>query len=247
MSRRFSDDPVNLIDRIPTRAQLSAARPPQRAWARTILESGATCARGVAEAMAQVRRLWRLLFTASTEERPSGSSSFASAKAALSRSAEFLAQTKGRVVTGTRNARVRFVQAYDRLAEWIANLDAAVPPTASAKLQPTGMPGESASLMKLGTQIRPQFQELADLKTAFLSQQQELAHVSAQLQELKALVVSQQQVLMFLGRELDTNQASSVTTAASSSAKRARVVRAKPGPKLKKPPHKGASKPSLNF
>jgi hypothetical protein len=187
-----------------------------------------------------------MVHAVSSEGRASGRASLASVKAVLFRAVEFAAHAKVQVVSGSRVAAVRFVEAYDRLAEWIANLDAAVPATLSAHAPSAGTPQGVMSPVQPEPQARPQFYELAELKASFISQQQELAHVSAQLQELKALVVSQQQVLMFLGKELDTAQHPSVTTVASAPARRTRVVRAKTG-KEKKLPQKGASKPSLNL
>lgn len=127
MSRRFSNDPINLIDRIPTRDQLSAARPPQRAWGRTMLEYGAACARGAAEAVARCRRFWHQLRTTSREQQVAIKAGWLRAKAAGSRFAERAAHTRIQVASNAHAARLKVTQAYDRLAEWIAKLDAAVP------------------------------------------------------------------------------------------------------------------------
>lgn len=56
MSRRFSDQPINLIHRIPTPEQLSAARPAPRSFLQAMLESGAACARGIAELFSRIPR-----------------------------------------------------------------------------------------------------------------------------------------------------------------------------------------------
>lgn len=142
---------------------------------------------------------------------------------------------------------VRLSHTYERLAEWIANLDVAVPPVPPSKTQQVAIPLESTRPVPAEQLSGGRTQELAELKASILSQQQELAHVSAQLLELKALVVSQQQVLMFLGKELDAPPTVSVATASSAPAKRSRVARVRSTGKEKKAPPKGASKPSLNL
>jgi hypothetical protein len=142
---------------------------------------------------------------------------------------------------------VRLFHAYERLAEWIANLDTAMPPVVSARSSPSGGSLETPRPLAVETKVPAQHPELAELRASILAQQQELAHMSAQIQELKALVVSQQQVLMFLGKELDTTQVPSETAVASAPAKRARVIRTKSAAKEKKSLQKGASRPSLNL
>lgn len=56
MSRRFSDQPINLIHRIPTPEQLSAARPAQRSFMQAMVEGGAACIRGVADLFWRIPR-----------------------------------------------------------------------------------------------------------------------------------------------------------------------------------------------
>ena len=239
MSRRFSDQPVNLIDRIPSREQISAARPSKRSWGRAVLESGAACVRGLAEVVAHLRRFGRVARAVSSDGMVSG-------KAFLIRTKAFLVRTKERATVVTRITAVRLSHSYDRLAEWIANLDVAVPPVPPTRSPQPVAPPETVQTV-LPEAYSAQLQELAGLRASLVSQQQEIAHISVQLQELKALVVSQQQVLVFLGKELEATQQPSVATVASAPAKRARVIRTKPGAKDKKLPSKGAQKPSLNL
>jgi hypothetical protein len=247
MSRRFSDEPINLIDRIPSREQISAARPSKRSWGRAVLESGAACVRGLAEGVAQLRRFGRMVCMVSSDGVVSGQAFLARAKAFLVHAKPFLVHTKERATAVTRTAAVRFSHSYDRLAEWIANLDVAVPPVPPTRYPQAAVPSETVPPVPPGTAVSAQLQELAELRASIVSQQQEIAHVSVQLQELKALVVSQQQVLVFLGKELEATQPPSVATVTSAPAKRARVIRTKPGAKEKKLPSKGAQKPSLNL
>ena len=85
MSRRYSDAPINLIARIPTPEQISAARPKQRSFSQLLVESGATCVRGIAELVAQCQRLGRSLGS-SMSGRPVGSASLGAVAADDTRS-----------------------------------------------------------------------------------------------------------------------------------------------------------------
>ena len=58
-SRRFSDAPINLIARIPTPEQISAARIEKRSFSENLKESGAICFRRVAEMVVQLGQLGR--------------------------------------------------------------------------------------------------------------------------------------------------------------------------------------------
>lgn len=57
MSRRFSDEPIHIIRRIPSPEQLSAARPVKRPLGQAVLEAGARCFRGLADAVAKVMQM----------------------------------------------------------------------------------------------------------------------------------------------------------------------------------------------
>ncbi len=56
MSRRFSDEPIQIIRRIPSPEQLSAARPVKRPLGQAIVETGARCIRGLADVVANLMR-----------------------------------------------------------------------------------------------------------------------------------------------------------------------------------------------
>jgi hypothetical protein len=88
-------------------------------------------------------------------------------------------------------------------------------------------------------------EEVAELRAYLFSQQQDIAHLSAQIQELKSLVVSQQQVLVYLGKELEGSSLSSMKAGvASAPAKRNRPVREKLVIKDKQVVQKDAPNPS---
>jgi hypothetical protein len=231
MSRRYSDEPVNLIHRIPSPEQISAVRPSRRSLGQAILETGAACVRGLAELFAQVRRMGRMVRAAVRGD-------------AVSRDAS-LGRMAARVADGVRTAAAVCSRAYDRLAEWIAHLDISVQP-----IQPTVAPRvetapESAPVKSAELSRR---EDTSELRTLILSQQQDIAHLSAQVQELKAMVLSQQQVLLYLGKELEATHAPSLA-AALAPGKQSRVTREKPivKGKDKTMPRKGVQKPSLNL
>lgn len=234
MSRRFSDEPINLIQRIPSPEQISAARPSKRSYGRVIIESGAALIRGVAEAIAQVRRAGRIPGTAVSEGAGSRDSSFV--------------RVRERVSGGLRVLAGDCSRSYGRLAAWIANPDASVHPSSQAPPDRSEGPAESfPAIEPMGPSIQPG--ELAELRTFILVQQEDMARLSAQLQELKSLVVSQQQVLLQLGKELELTQSEvpAMTAAASAPAKRNRVIRERLVAKDEPIPRKGTQGPSLDL
>lgn len=56
MSRRFNDEPINLIRRIPSPEQLSAARPTKPSFGQKLIETGAAFARSAMELFASPAR-----------------------------------------------------------------------------------------------------------------------------------------------------------------------------------------------
>jgi hypothetical protein len=234
MSRRFSDEPVNLIHRIPSPEQMSAVRPSKRSFGQAVVETGAACIRGAAEVVAQGRRLGRIARMA--------------VRGGAASSGTTLGQTTEQVGSRMRTLMSACSRSYDRLAEWIANLDVTVQPVRSVSLSQSDMPAVSP---QGGSVLGPsiQHEELAELRAYILAQQEDISRLSAHLQELKSLVVSQQQVLVYLGKELESTQTQlpTMTGVASAPAKRNRVVREKAVAKDKPIPRKGSHKPSLNL
>lgn len=232
MSRRYSDQPINLIARIPSPEQMFAARPKQRSFSQLVVESGATCVRGMAEVVAQLRRLGRSV----------GSSMGGSAGgASLGRSGEPVAGVI-RSVTETVS------QSYGRSAKGLAEPDATVTPAPSAQGDLESMCVPASRPMAPAVESTPHDDVIA-LRSELSAQQQEVARLSAQLQELKSLVGSQQQVLVYLGQELEAQQAPVMSAAAQAapSEKNNRVVRAKPASKAQPAPRNASRGPSLNI
>ena len=219
MSRRFSHEPVNLIHRIPSPEQLSSARPSERLWWKMIVKAGATCARAVADLIAQLKRWGRMAKTmVSVKTAFRGgpdeyrNEPIAGALAYLSESLK----TSGVVRT---------------MKQTIATLSRKEEVNT---LQPAAMPDG----------VRPG--EVAEIRAYLLSQQQDISRLSAQVQELKSLVVSQQQVLIYLGSELEGSSLSSTAAGVGyAPAKRNRPVRQKSGMKDKAVEQQDAPKRSL--
>lgn len=232
MSRRYSDQPINLIARIPSPEQMSAARPKQRSFIQLVMESGATCARGIADMVAQFHRLGRSI-GAPMKDRQAVSVS--------------LDQSGGPVVAKPQSATGTVYLSDDRLARWNALLDATVPHIESAERTPESIPVQAltpAAVVKSAP-----LDEVVALRVELLAHQQEVARLSVQLQELKSMVGSQQQVLVYLGQELEAQQLPMAMAAAQAapSAKKARVMRAKSGGKALSASRKVSREPSLNL
>ncbi len=221
MSRRYSDAPINLIARIPTPEQISAARPKQRSFSQLLVESGATCVRGIAELAARFQRLGRSCGS-SISDRPVGSISPGQADTAV----------------------VGDVRSF----EGIAGQDSAAVPVCMPEKVMEAAPVR-VSLPKSPAVESVPLEEVIALRSELLAHQQEVARLSAQLQELKSMVGSQQQVLVYLGQELETQQmpVRSAAAQAAPPAKKARVVRAKSSSKAPSALRTSSCEPSLNL
>ncbi len=167
MSRLFSDAPINLINRIPLPEQISAARPPKRSLGRALVETGVGCIPGVAKVIAQFRQLGRIPSTAVSGGAASSDSS--------------LRRTKEWVGTCTRTLASRWSRSYDKLAERISNLVVTVQPVRPVSSPPSEMPSEAPPVVAA---IAPsiQHEELVELRTYTLSQQEDISRLSAELQ-----------------------------------------------------------------
>ncbi|MGQ0694461.1 MAG: hypothetical protein ACT4OL_02655 [Nitrospiraceae bacterium] len=207
MSRRYSDEPINLIHRIPSPEQLSSARPSERSLGQMIVAAGATCGRAVADLFAQLKRWGRM------------------AKTMVGRKSAFrcgLEEHRNEPIAGTlaylsEGLETSGVVRPKKQTDAALSCKEGVTP-----LQPAAMPDS----------VQPE--EVAEIRAYLLKQQQDIARLSAQIQELKSLVVSQQQVLIYLGRELEVSSLSSMAAGLGSApTKRNRPVRQKSGMKDK--------------
>lgn len=196
MSRRFSDEPINLIHRIPTPEQLlEAAGPSKRSWGQAVMQAVSA---------------WTQRILAAVRQRAeSGGLNYR---------------------TTSRNASSPDVSAVDPAEERRARPEARREPAHPAA-------ASSGS-------VQPE--EVAELRAYILSQQQDIARLTAQLQEVKAMVISQQQVLVYMGKELEAAP-SAMTGVASAPAKRSRALRDKPHTKDQAVPKQDLQNPSLSL
>jgi hypothetical protein len=219
MSRRFSHEPINLIHRIPSPEQLSSARPSERMWGQMIVEAGATCARAVADLFAQLKRWGRMAMTMVGVKTAFRGGLSEHRNEPIGRALAHLSESlKTSGVVRAQNQTIAALSCKEEINP----------------LQKAAMPDG----------VQPE--EVAEIRACLLSQQQDIARLSAQFQELKSLVVSQQQVLIYLGRELEGSSLSSVAAGVTSApAKRNKPVRQKSGMKEKAVEQQDVPKPSL--
>jgi hypothetical protein len=221
MSRRFSDEPINLIHRIPTAEQLASARPLNRSWRQVIADTAAIYVRATADMIAQVTGIGRM-----PQAKVEGND------APNDRLDELAVGPAADILTPVE-AGVRASHVIDQPSE-----TAACP-----RSQEDGTPAQSPSTPAV---VQPE--EVAELRAYLLSHQQDIARLSAQIQELKSLFVSQQQVLVCLGKELDSRPLSPLMQEGDSAApKRNRPVRQKPMVKDKAAAQKEDLNQSLGF
>lgn len=223
MSRRHSDAPINLIARIPSPEQLSAVRPKQRSFGQVVMESGAAWVRGIAELGVQLGRVGRSAVSFLRERVPGGRSLVQIGEpAAVATATE----------TATGNARLGSTITPVQPAE------AGVKPFSVQVARPEAVAVDSVSLS-----------DMLALRSELAAHQQEVARLSAQVQELKSLVGSQQQVLVYLGQELEAQQMPMAMAAALASppAKKSRVARAKSVAKEPSVSRTISREPSLNL
>jgi hypothetical protein len=204
MSRRFSDEPINLIHRIPTPEQLASARPLNRSWGQVIAETATTYVRTAVGMLAQVTGIRRMR------------------------------QAKGEADSGSndRLGELSAAPATDNPARFDAGVGAKESTVIDQPIEAASDPRsqEDVSLLQsVSTSTLVQPEEVAELRAYLLRQQQDIARLSVQIQELKSLVVSQQQVLVCLGKELESRPVSPLMQGVASAApKRNRPVRQKP-------------------
>lgn len=221
MSRRYSDAPINLIARIPTPEQISAARPKQRSFSQLLVESGATCVRGIAEVVAQLHRLGRSIGSSISDR-------------AVDRALP--GQTDTSVAGDARSAQGLVEQ-----NSTVSSVHRPVRAMESAPVPVSHPPSGAVESVPLD--------EVLKLRAELLAHQQEVARLSAQLQELKSMVGSQQQVLVYLGQELESQQIPVMSAAAQAAppAKKTRVARAKSASKAPSALRPSSCEPSLNL
>jgi hypothetical protein len=200
MSRRFSDEPINLIHRIPSPEQLDAARPVKRSFSAQCGDAAASFARSVAELLAHL----------TSPRRPEV---MIESNAALQ---EGLCELPSEAVIGEGEPSHRTMGAVEPRGLW---------PEEVARTELKKYPANPSS----GGLSSVQPEELAELRAYLLTQQQDIVRLAAQIQELKSLVASQQQIIEYLGKEVAAGSVSLLTAGITSAvAKQNRSARPKP-------------------
>lgn len=235
MSRRYSDAPINLIARIPTPEQLSAARTRKRSFGEHIRESGVAFLRSIGDMGTELRRTGCMVVSFVSEKVASRSS---------------LSQVDEKPVSEAAPVDIISRAFIDRSLGESERMKAVRPPDKPVSASHAPVPARFTALEPAETAVESvSLKEVAALRSELLAQRQEVARLSVQLQELKSLVASQQQVLMYLGQEMENRQMPIMTTAALAPApsKKPRVARAKSSATAASGSRKASQKPALNL
>lgn len=199
MSRRYNEEPVNLIQILPSKEKDSMQNPLKPSITCLLLEATAAGVRGLAELITRGGRRMQLVV------------------GDLSRSIrEFSEQGNqwmGWVTLRSRRLGQGLARFGVKAKQWIAVVWDRVGTQTSRLIHEVMARGPEHQKPVSGAQNAPN-DELASLRAQLLAQQQELAQVTSQLMELKALAMSQEQVLLYLGKELDAMQMPVVPAAA---------------------------------
>lgn len=236
MPRRYSDAPVNLIARIPTPEQLTAARNHKQSFGGQVKASARASLRRMAEKVQQAGCTVASFFNGKKMKDaplPQADEQMLDEVAIGERLRAVSSESLDLVLGGMDESQS--VRPLDAPA-----VPAPHPPVTVAFTVPE--PGEPAP--------EPvSLEEVAALRTELITQRMEVARLSAQLQELKSMVGSQQQVLMYLGQEMETQQMPILAAAALAPPrpKKPRVARAKSTTTAASGSRKTAQKPALNL
>ncbi|MCP9469711.1 MAG: hypothetical protein NNA31_06890 [Nitrospira sp.] len=192
MSRRFSDEPIRVIRRIPSPEQLDAVRSAKRPAGAKFGEAAASFARSVAERLASV-----------TSARPS----------AGKKESDSVFQGPPDEAPNEHGADERepIEQVPDHLAMAESRGAAVEPADDKPGAAPVNPTAESSA-------VQPE--EVAELRGYLLQQQQDIVRLASQMQELKSLVLSQQRLIERLAREVVRGSVSPIQTGRSSAVAR---------------------------
>lgn len=178
MGRRFNDEPINLIRRIPSPEQLDAARPTKPTFGQLLSQKGAAFVRSAMEAFSSPPK---------TDRQPDSQNDQGASQDQFNEERSGLAmELECRVDEGCEGDVQPHVQ---RLAALASSAEEAMSP-------PRSMSGISYE------------EEIGELRTFLLRQQQDIGRLAAQIQELKSIVLSQQQALQYFEKESEVTPAS---------------------------------------
>ncbi|MCP9450688.1 MAG: hypothetical protein NNA21_11590 [Nitrospira sp.] len=173
MSRRFSDEPIHVIRRIPSPEQLDAVRSAKRPVGGKFGEAAASFARSVAERLASV-----------TSPRPSAGKKESDSV--------FLG-----LPDETQNDPGEEREPIEKGSAHLATAEPRRPAAESADDKPGAAPVNPTAE---SSAVQPE--EVAELRGYLLQQQQDIVRLASQMQELKSLVLLQQRLIERLAREV---------------------------------------------
>ena len=206
MGRRFNDDPINVIRRIPSPEQLDAARPTKPTLGQLLSQKGAAFVRSAMEVFSSPS-------TTTTERQPESQDGQIASHDRLHETGSYLApESECRPDEG---------------GAWPGDSQGQHGATLSVSTEAAMSSPQSGSAGSHG-------EEIGELRTFLLRQQQDIVRLTAQIQELKAIIQSQQQVLLCFEKESEAASdpfreeqvASAVTTGNT-------LIRIRPKPVMK--------------
>lgn len=171
MGRRFNDGPINLIRRIPSREHLDAARPAKPTFAQILSQKGAAFVRSAMEAFSSPPK---------TEGPADLQDDHGLPHHQLNEEQSCLAP----------EVPCRLDEGWDRNVQPQVQRLAALSPSTEVVMP------SSRALSGIAYE-----EEISELRTFLLRQQQDIVRLAAQIQELKGVVHSQQQVLLCFQKE----------------------------------------------
>lgn len=179
MGRRFNDEPINLIRRIPSPEQLDAARPAKLTFGQLLSQKGAALVRSAMEAFSS---------PAQTERQPDSHEDHVTLHDRFSEERSCLALES------------ECGQDEESGGEYVAQPQAQIMGARSQSAEAAMPPPRPVS----GVSYE---EEIGELRTFLLRQQQDIVRLAAQIQELKAIVQAQQQVLLCFEKESEMTSA----------------------------------------
>ena len=182
MGRRFSDEPINLIRRIPSPEQLDAARPTKPTLGQMLSQKGAAFVRSAMEAFSSPSKVEQ---PPELQDGHGGTlDQFHDEHSCLDPDSECRQDEQLRTESGAQPP-------VQNMAVPSQTVQAAMSPLQSV----SGASGVSYEV------------EIGELRTFLLRQQQDIGRLAAQIQELKAIVHAQQQVLLCFEKESEVSSA----------------------------------------
>jgi len=169
MSRRFSDDPINLIRRIPTPEQLDAARPVKQSFGEKCAETAGNFVRSVVD-----------LLTPTTSPKPAETTAESNAV-----SQEELDEFRSEPIVPQSGSSVRETSATETRGREVEEAAAAPPWKWSANtspVQPEEVAELRAYLLSQQQDIARLAAQIQELKSLVVSQQQILTYLGKELE-----------------------------------------------------------------